>query len=158
MVPPSESLRTTHIETTVHCRRRITSSTCRHCTLSNSMCSDLYPIPILSLFFLYHPIPYFLIQRIFSFSSLLPFLLHACMYSHQVYNSNGGLAPKIWLSIWTPMNKHSPIMCKCISPLQCMLIENAVVVQIVMTRSIFLCEDCCCCLHVYYIVYRYFNT
>ena len=32
------------------------------------MCSDSYPIPILSLFFLYHPyIPYFLIQRIFHF-------------------------------------------------------------------------------------------
>ena len=39
-----------------------------------------------------------------------------------------------------------------------MLIENAVVVQIVMSRSIFLCEDCCCCLHVHYIVYRYFLT
>ena len=36
-----------------------------------------------------------------------------------------------------------------------MLIENAVVVQIVMSRSTFLCEDCCCGLHVYYIVYRY---
>ena len=47
----------------------ITSSTCRHCTLSNSvMCSDSYPIPILFVFFLYHPyIPYFLIQRIFHF-------------------------------------------------------------------------------------------
>ena len=33
-----------------------------------------------------------------------------------------------------------------------MLIENAVVVQIVMSRSIFLCGDCCY-LHVYYIVY-----
>ena len=35
-----------------------------HCTRSNSiMCSDSYPIPILSLFFLYHPyIPYFLIN------------------------------------------------------------------------------------------------
>ena len=32
------------------------------------MCSDSYPIPILSLFFLYHPnIPYFLIQRFFYF-------------------------------------------------------------------------------------------
>ena len=32
------------------------------------MCSDSYTIPILSLFFLYHPyIPYFLIQRIFYF-------------------------------------------------------------------------------------------
>ena len=47
----------------------ITSSTCRHYTLINSiMCSDSYPIPILSLFFLYHPyIPSFLIQRIFHF-------------------------------------------------------------------------------------------
>ena len=32
------------------------------------MCSDSYPIPILSLFFLYHPyIPYFLIQKCFHF-------------------------------------------------------------------------------------------
>ena len=47
----------------------ITSSTCRHYTLINSiMCSDSYPIPILSLFFLYHPyIPPFLIRRIFHF-------------------------------------------------------------------------------------------
>ena len=47
----------------------ITSSTCRHYTLINSiMCSDSYPIPILSLFFLYHPyIPHFLIRRIFHF-------------------------------------------------------------------------------------------
>ena len=35
-----------------------------------------------------------------------------------------------------------------------MLIENSVVVQIVMSRSIFLCGDCYC-LHVYYIVYMY---
>ena len=64
----------------------IASSTCRHCTLSNSvMCSNSYPIPILSLFFLYHPyIPYFLIQRIFHFLFSFLFLLHACMYSHQV--------------------------------------------------------------------------
>ena len=62
----------------------------RHYTLSNSiMCSDSYPIPILSLFFLYHHyIPYFLIQRIFCFIVSFIFLLHACMYSHQVYNSN----------------------------------------------------------------------
>ena len=60
------------------------------------MCSDSYPIFILSLFFLYHPyIPSFLIQRIFYFLVSFLFLLHACMYSHQVYNSNGGLAPKI---------------------------------------------------------------
>ena len=78
----------------------IISSTCRHCTLSNSvMCSDSYPIPILSLYFLYHPsIPYFLIQRIFHFLVSFLFLLHACMYSHQVYNSNVGLTPKIGLS------------------------------------------------------------
>ena len=40
----------------------IISLTWRHCTQSNSiiMCSDSYPIPILSLFFLYHSyIPYF---------------------------------------------------------------------------------------------------
>ena len=70
----------------------ITSSTCRHYTLINSiMCSDSYPIPILSLFFLYHPyIPPFLIRRIFHFLVSFLFLLHACMYSHQAYNSNGG--------------------------------------------------------------------
>ena len=93
----------------------ITSSTCRHYTLINSiMCSDSYPIPISSLFFLYHPyIPYFLIQRIFNFLVSFLFSLHACMYSHQVSNSNSGLAPKIglllgqsWMAI--PMNKHSP--------------------------------------------------
>ena len=78
---------------------RIASSTCRHCTLSNFiMCSDSYPTSILSLFFLYHPyIPYFLIQRIFHFLVSFLFLLHACMYSHWVSNSNGGLAPKIGL-------------------------------------------------------------
>ena len=39
----------------------ITSLTCRHCTLSNYiMCSDSYPIPVWSLFLLYHPyIPYY---------------------------------------------------------------------------------------------------
>ena len=42
------------------------------------------------------------------------FLLHACMYSHQVYNSNGGLAPKIGLLLrpsWMviPMNKLCPV-------------------------------------------------
>ena len=71
------------------------------------MYSDSYPIPILSPFFLYHPyIPYFLIPRLFLFFSVLPFLLHVCMYSHQVYNSNGGLVPKIWLSTWTLMKKQ----------------------------------------------------
>ena len=53
----------------------ITSSICSHCTLSNSiMCSDSCSIPILSLFFLYHP--YF---KNFSFSSFLPFFT-ACMH------------------------------------------------------------------------------
>ena len=58
----------------------ITSSTCRHCTLSNSiMCSDSYPIPILSLFFLYHLyIPSILIHRIFHFLVSFLFLMHAC--------------------------------------------------------------------------------
>ena len=102
----------------------------RHCTVTISiMCSDSYPIPILSLFFLYHSyIPYFLIQRIFHFLVSFLFLLHACLYSYQVSNSNSGLAPKIGLllgqsRIVIPINKHSP----GISPLQCMLIENAVV-------------------------------
>ena len=66
--------------------------------LNSIMCSDSYPIPILSLFFSYHPyIPYFLIRRILYFLVSFLFLLHACMYSHQASNSNGGLAPKIGL-------------------------------------------------------------
>ena len=87
----------------------ITSSTCRHCTLSNSItCSNSYPIPILSLFFLYHPyILYFLIQRIFHFLVSFLFLLHACMYSHQLYNSNGGLAPKIGLVLGSSYEKNT---------------------------------------------------
>ena len=89
----------------------ITSSICRHCTLSNFvMCSDSYPIPILSLFFLYHPyIPYFLIQRIFHFLVSFLFLLHACMYSHQTYNSNVDLAPRLALVLgksWTVIPIH----------------------------------------------------
>ena len=81
----------------------ITSSNCRHYTLINSiMCSDSYPIPILSLFFLYHPfIPSFLIQRFFHFLVSFLFLLHACMYSHQASNTNSGY--------------H--VICKSISPL-----------------------------------------
>ena len=93
----------------------ISSSTCWHYTLSNSiMCNDSYPIPILSPFFLHHPyIPYFLIQRIFHFLVSFLFLLHACTYNHQVSNSNNGLAPKIRLLLGQsrmviPMNKHSP--------------------------------------------------
>ena len=95
----------------------------RHSTVSISiMCSDSYPIPILSLF-LYHPyIPYFLIQRIFHFLVSFLFLLHACLYSHQVSNSNVGLAPKIGLLLGQsymviPMNKHFPTV----------MIESAVV-------------------------------
>ena len=51
----------------------ITSSTCRHCTLSNSiMCSDSYPIPILSLFFLYHSLYSLLFNsKNFLFSSII---------------------------------------------------------------------------------------
>ena len=93
----------------------ITSSTCRHYKLSNSiMCSDSYPIPILSLFFLYYPhIPSFLIQRTFLFLVSFLFLQHGCMYSQQVSNSNSGLALKIGLLLgisWMviPMNKHFP--------------------------------------------------
>ena len=69
------------------------------------MCSDSYPIPILSL---YHPyIPYFLILGIFHFLISFLFLLHACMYSHQVYNSNVSLAPKIGLITWTKLDGYS---------------------------------------------------
>ena len=77
------------------------TSTCRHCTLSNSItCSDSYPIPILSLLFLY---------PLLLFSSVLRFLLHACMYmSHQVNNSYGGLAPKIGLVYnWAKLDGYS---------------------------------------------------
>ena len=59
--------------------------------------------------------------------------MHACTVQYTVadsaVSSNGGLATKIgfvlgqsWMVI--PMNKHSPVMRKCLSPL---LIENAVV-------------------------------
>ena len=113
----------------------ITSSTFRHYTLSNSiMCSDSYPIPILSLFFLYHPyILCFLIQIIFHFLVSFLFLLHACMYSYQVCNS---LAPKIGLvlgQIWIviPMKNHSPGI-----PPMCMLMYIVIY-----------CGDCYC-LHV----------
>ena len=81
------------------------------------MCSDSYPISILSLFSLYQPyITSFLIQRIFLFSSLVPFLLHACMYSHQVSNSNGGLAPRIGLLLvqdWMVIPLYN-VLWKCI--------------------------------------------
>ena len=46
------------------------------------MCSDSYPIPILSLFFLYHPyIPYFLIQRIFHFLVMHKLYHNVCVLS-----------------------------------------------------------------------------
>ena len=67
------------------------------------MCSDSYAIPILSLFFLYHPyIPYFLFFVVYFL--LLP---HACMYSHPVYNSNGGLVHKIGISTLTKLDGYS---------------------------------------------------
>ena len=67
------------------------------------MRSDSYPIPTLSLLFLYHPyIPYFLIQRILFHS---PSFFTTC--SHQMYNSSGGLAPKIGISTWTKMDSYS---------------------------------------------------
>ena len=63
----------------------ITSSTCRHYTLSNSiMCNNSYPIPILSLSFYTIPLFHFLVS--------FPFFT-ACMH----VNSNSGLAPKIGL-------------------------------------------------------------
>ena len=60
------------------------------------------------------------------------------MYHHQVYNSNGGLAPKIGLVLgqsWMviSMKKHSP----GIPPVQCMLIEKYIIYR-----------GDCYCLHV----------
>ena len=87
----------------------------------------MYPIPILSLSFIYHPyIPY--LSTVYFLVSFL-FLLHACMYSHQVYNSNGGLAPKIGLVLgqsWMviPMNKRT---LPYFDIVMYILIENAVV-------------------------------
>ena len=85
------------------------------------MCSDSYPVPILSLFFLYHPyIPYFLIQRIFHFLVSFLFLLHACMYSHQVYNGNVGLVPgQSWMVI--PIHNYLPCYYAKVSPLHYVL-------------------------------------
>ena len=101
----------------------ITSFTCRHCTLSNSVMCDSYPIPILSLFFLYHPyIPYFLFQRIFHF--LVSFLFFtACMFSHQVYNSSVGLDPKIGLDKfgWLFLFICTLLLCKSVSPSLCIV-------------------------------------
>ena len=58
----------------------ITSWTYRHCTLIIIMCSDSYPIAILSLFFLYHPyIPLLFILKNVLFYNHLPFLPHAGM-------------------------------------------------------------------------------
>ena len=100
------------------------------------MCSDSYPIPILTLFFLYHPyIPYFLILH-FLVSFL--FLLHACMYSHQVSNSNGSLAPKIGLLLrqsWMVI----PIYEQALS-------------QILFCPPIIMYCEVCYCLHIHSVV------
>ena len=70
----------------------------------------LYTLSLSCPFSLYHPyIFYFLIRFLVSFFF---YCTHARIYSHQVYNSNGGLAPKIGLVLgqsWIviPMNKHS---------------------------------------------------
>ena len=93
------------------------------------------------------------------------------MYSHQESNSNGGLAPKIGLVLgqsWMliPMNKLSPIVCKCISTIMyvdwecCCLHEKYIVYKELCPEVfsfVFYCEDCYC-LHVYYIVYQDLNT
>ena len=50
-------------------------------------------IPILSPFFLYHPyIPHSLIRRIFLFSSLPSFFMHACI--HKASGFIGGKGPR----------------------------------------------------------------
>ena len=85
----------------------ITSSTCRHYTLINSiMCSDSYPIPILSLFFLYHPyIPSFLIQRIFNFLVMYygsAWLLFICkLHCLQTFEHMSVLWGMVISNIWT---------------------------------------------------------
>ena len=57
----------------------ITSSTCRHCTVSNSiMCSDFMPHPYL-VSFLFIPSLYPLLFNSKNFYFLVS---HACMYSH----------------------------------------------------------------------------
>ena len=99
----------------------ITSSICRHCTLSNSvMCSDSYPIPILSLFFLCHPyIPYILIQRIFHFLVSFLFLL---AYQSPVTRCT------IVMLVW-PLEKvgwlflfiFTLLLCKSVSPSLCIV-------------------------------------
>ena len=87
--------------------------------------------------------------------------MQACMYSHQVYNSNGGLAPKIglvfgqhWMVI--PMNEYSP-HCNV-----CMLIENDVYMKSTLFTNIYVQKY----LPLYFIVrivvftctIQYFNT
>ena len=54
---------------------------------------------------------YSLLLNFYFLVSFLFYCMHAC--SHQVYNSNGGLAPKIGLVLGQsrmviPMNNHSP--------------------------------------------------
>ena len=116
----------------------ITSSTCRHCTLSNSiMCSDSYPIPSLSPFFLYHPyIPYFC-NSFFLFSSLLPHFT-ACMHVQPPAPKIGLLLGQSWMVI--PMNKHSLVFPNCNVCCCCLHEKYIHCLQIVMSRSIFLCN------------------
>ena len=49
------------------------------------------------------------------------FLLHSCMYSCKVYNTNVGLTPKIWLSTGTKLDGYSYSYLPCffskVSPL-----------------------------------------
>ena len=53
------------------------------------MCSDSFPISILSVFFLYHPyIPSFLIQRIFYFLVLYYYCNYICIRGHQYLASH----------------------------------------------------------------------
>ena len=74
------------------------------------MCSDSYPIPILSLFFLYYPyIPYFLIQRIFYFLVYIHrtehILRRLCIRSQIHYQDMPQLS-QIHLQKWKSLQKH----------------------------------------------------
>ena len=85
------------------------------------MYRDSYPIPNLFIPSLYYSL-------LFNSKILVSFFycMHACTVTRCTIVMVV-LIPKIGFSTWTiiPMNKHSPIMYKCISPL---LIENTVVV------------------------------
>ena len=72
------------------------------------MCNS---IPILSPFFLYHPyIPHSLIRRIFLFSSLPSFLMHACI--HKASRFIGGKGPRPLKIIILPDNGNVGL-CVC---------------------------------------------